>query len=281
MPLTPDDIVNYPLKQSMRGYSVSQVDELLDQVADELERLHRELDDTRRRMERAEKRADSVSETETTLKRTLVTAERAAEQSLEEAEQEAADIVSHAEGEAERVRAAATRALRDEVTELGQVRDRLERRIQDLRHFEDDYRSRLLEVVGQHRRMLQEGESAEPDQYPDPAVDGDLDQWTEADWDEVWPSDVERLADSDVWQAFAESPEGEEIFAALEEAGTDSPLGGAEWTPPERTEPRERSDREDRVGERTPFEATSLSEESGDDDGNHLFDTGGHRPRRR
>lgn len=55
--LSPDDVVNYPLKQAVRGYSVSQVDELLDRVADELERLHLELVDTRRRLQEAEARA--------------------------------------------------------------------------------------------------------------------------------------------------------------------------------------------------------------------------------
>lgn len=167
MGLTPDDIVNYPLKQAVRGYSVPQVDQLLDQVADTVEKLSTEVDDLRRRLRQSEDRLAASSETESTLKRTLVTAQRAAEQSLEEAREEAAELVRDARREAagvleeaqldaEELRVEALKAARAEEAEIRRRRQSLEGHIEALRIFEREYRARLRGHLEDQLRILEE-----------------------------------------------------------------------------------------------------------------------------
>lgn len=165
MGLSPDDIVNYPLKQAVRGYSVPQVDELLDQVADTVERLTSEVEDLRRRLRQSEDRLAAASETESTLKRTLVTAQRAAEQSLDEAREQAtglveearrasAGILEAAELDAQELREEAVKAARAEEAEIRRRRQALEGHIEALRIFEREYRARLRGHLEDQLRTL-------------------------------------------------------------------------------------------------------------------------------
>lgn len=181
--LTPDDIVNYPLKQAVRGYSVAQVDRLLDRVADEFERIGAEWRDLRARLARCEEQLAATSETEGTLKRTLVTAQRAAEQSLEEAKARAAEMLDEARSEAagvveqarlaaESLRVEAVQAARAEEAEVRRRRQELEAQVESLRVFEREYRTRLREHLDQHVRALDEleaGPGATPEAAPAPA----------------------------------------------------------------------------------------------------------------
>ncbi len=167
MGLTPDDIVNYPLKQAVRGYSVPQVDELLDQVADTVERLDGEVQQLRRKLRTSEERLAGTSETEATLKRTLVTAQRAAEQSLEEAKERSAEMLDEARREAaalleqarldsEEMRVEALQAARAEEADIRRRRQALEGHIEALRIFEREYRARLRSHLEDQLRMLDE-----------------------------------------------------------------------------------------------------------------------------
>lgn len=167
MALTPDDIVNYPLKQSVRGYSVPQVDELLDQVADAVERLTDQNEELSRRVRQAEDRLAAATETEATLKRTLVTAQRAAEQSLEdakersavlldEAHRESAALLEQARLDAEELRVESLQAARAEEADIRRRRQALEGHIEALRIFEREYRSRLRGHLEDQLRMLDE-----------------------------------------------------------------------------------------------------------------------------
>lgn len=175
MPVTPDDIVNYELKQTLRGYSVKQVDALLDEIADELERLRRELDATREQVADAQRRAAAVAETEAELKGALVTAQRAAEQTVGEARSRAEEIVAEAEREAEQMR----QGFRDEAeqteAELRLRQEEVEVRLDRLRAFEGEYRENLRRLVERHLRDLDElerGEVPESDERPGSELSG-------------------------------------------------------------------------------------------------------------
>lgn len=189
MPLTPDEIVNYQLKQAVRGYSVKQVDELLDEVADEIERLNAALAEAQLRARDAESRAEEFTETESTLKRTLVTAQRAAEETLAEAEQRAEEMLEEARLESERLladaenTAAETRRTRD--AELVDI----ERRIDDLRQRERAHREELRRAVESQLAELErldalavEAEAAAPagDERLEEDEQVEAEAWTEA-----------------------------------------------------------------------------------------------------
>lgn len=163
--LTPDDLVNYPLKLTVRGYSVAQVDDLLDRAADALDRLQRQVDELTERLGASEERLAATSETEDTLKRTLVTAQRAAEQALEEARERAASIVEEAERdaraevegareEATELREAAVRAAEEEAAAAERRRRELEERVAALRTFEEEYRGQIRAALEQLLRQL-------------------------------------------------------------------------------------------------------------------------------
>lgn len=165
MALTPDEVVKYPLKQVVRGYSVKEVDELLDRVADELERLRAETEELRGRLQAAEARLADSSETEQTLTRTLVTAQRAAEGALEEARQRADEMLEEARAEAAETTATARReaeafrrevvdAARDEEAALQGRRDALEAHLEALRRFDEAVVAELTGVLDEQRRRL-------------------------------------------------------------------------------------------------------------------------------
>ena len=190
MRLTPDDIVNYPLKQSVRGYNVAQVDALLDQIADQLHEMATELEETHRRLDRAQGRLAEAAETEATLKRTLIAAQRAAEQSVGQArtratelrgaaEREAETLLEEARLEAEELRVAALKAARAEEKEIRERRRELRQQVEALRVFERDYRARLRELLDEQLHRLDEtvatGQPSLPGTEPDgtePDADG-------------------------------------------------------------------------------------------------------------
>lgn len=173
MGLTAEEIVEYPLKQTVRGYSVKEVDELLDRAADTIEALRAERDALRERATRAEERLDEVAGTEETLKRALVTAQEAAERCVQQAEEEASAILAEAREEADRLREEATREAEEAQeaarSELAALRERLE----ELRRLEGERRHRLREYLEEHLALLdRQGQVPSPTPAPTEATDG-------------------------------------------------------------------------------------------------------------
>ena len=99
--LTPNAIVDYPLRTGVRGYRVDEVDALLDRVADRIEQLQGQLAERDAELARLRARVEEAGATEDTLSRTLLTAQRAAEQTVAEAEQEAERLRGEARGQAD------------------------------------------------------------------------------------------------------------------------------------------------------------------------------------
>lgn len=167
MSLSPEEIVDFPLKHAVRGYKVEQVDELLDKVADRIEQLERELETTRHTLSALESRLDESTETEATLKRTLVTAQRAAEETVadaqaratsivSEAEERAEELVSEAERQADELRAATMQEMRAAEENGSRRREQIELRIARLRQLADDFERSLREHLERHRAQLED-----------------------------------------------------------------------------------------------------------------------------
>lgn len=167
MALTPEEIVSYDLKQSVRGYAISQVDDLLDQLADQVEAEQFERDRLVAQLREAEGRLEESQETESMLKRTLLTAQQAAERSLQEARDEAAELIEQAREQArtleEEARLQSARVLDEaremaarEVEETRRRRAALQERVDDLVERERRHRTRLRELLeGQLRDLDQ------------------------------------------------------------------------------------------------------------------------------
>jgi DivIVA domain-containing protein len=102
--LNPDDIVGYRFKQSLRGYAIEEVDDLLDRLADQVEQMATEIADLHGQLRVAQTQVDATRETEATLQRTLVVAQQAAERNLADAAAQAEATLATATADAERLR---------------------------------------------------------------------------------------------------------------------------------------------------------------------------------
>jgi cell division initiation protein len=104
MPLTPVEIRHLELHRAwLRGYSKTDVDRLLNEVADSFEEVWRERADLADRLDELETEASKHRELETLLRSTLVSAERAAHEMKEQARRESDLIVQEAHAEGRRV----------------------------------------------------------------------------------------------------------------------------------------------------------------------------------
>ena len=97
MKLTPLDIRHKEFKRGMRGYVDGEVDEFLDEVADEFERLFKENIELTERGEALQEKIDQYRNLEETLQNTLVAAQRSAEELKANAQKEAQLMLSEAE----------------------------------------------------------------------------------------------------------------------------------------------------------------------------------------
>ena len=89
MKLTPLDIRHKEFKRGMRGYVDGEVDEFLDEIADEFERLFKENIELSERGEALQEKIDQYRNLEETLQNTLVAAQRSAEELKANAQKEA------------------------------------------------------------------------------------------------------------------------------------------------------------------------------------------------
>jgi cell division initiation protein len=97
MKLTPLDIRHKEFKRGLRGYVDGEVDEFLDEVADEFERLFKENIELGEQVDSLEERVDQYRNLEETLQKTLVSAQKSAEELKVNAEKEAQLILREAE----------------------------------------------------------------------------------------------------------------------------------------------------------------------------------------
>lgn len=136
MKLTPLDIHHKEFRNSLRGYNPEEVDDFLDEVADEFERLFKENIDLSEKYDAAQERLRSYTELEQTLQKTLVSAQASAEEIVSRARAEADRLVKDAETKAQEI---VTGALEDKQhTQAENAR---------LMAAEDDFRARFRSML--------------------------------------------------------------------------------------------------------------------------------------
>lgn len=155
MDLNPDDIVGYRFKQSLRGYAIDEVDDLLDRLADQVERMAAELAALRGQVQEAEARAAATRETEATLQRTLVVAQQAAERNLADASAQAEATLAQAQAEAERLRREADEEVSAIRAEADAAASRTLEQAQSLAQREvEAARARVEQAASRHNEVL-------------------------------------------------------------------------------------------------------------------------------
>jgi cell division initiation protein len=157
MKLTPLDIRHKEFKRGMRGYADVEVDEFLDQIADEYERLFKENIDLQERVEALEDKVAGYRRIEETLQKTLVNAQANAEEQKQNANKQAQLVLQDAELKARQL-----------VNEAYSERQGIEQSMAKLRHAEEDFRFKFGQLLDGYQRQLQESPRATE---PAPAAD--------------------------------------------------------------------------------------------------------------
>ena len=157
MKLTPLDIRHKEFKRGMRGYADVEVDEFLDQIADEYERLFKENIDLQDRVESLEEKVAGYRRIEETLQKTLVNAQASAEEQKQNANKQAQLVLQDAELKARQL-----------VNEAYSERQAIEQSMAKLRSAEEDFRFKFRQLLDGYLRQLQDTpEVAEAPPAPD------------------------------------------------------------------------------------------------------------------
>lgn len=103
MKITPMDISNKEFKKVIRGYSSEEVDEFLDNIAEDYEALYKENSSLKEKMLGLNEKIEHYAKMETTIQNTLLLAQNAAEQSKQTAQKEADIIIRSANETSQRI----------------------------------------------------------------------------------------------------------------------------------------------------------------------------------
>jgi len=134
--ITPIDVLHKQFKRGIRGYSCSEVEEFLRQVAEAMETCVKERADLRDRLEQISVEVDRCREIESTMNNALVLAQKTADELKANAHHEAELIVR----EAEQASAQQTSAAREE---LAEVKAQLRMLQEEKDKFESEFRGLL------------------------------------------------------------------------------------------------------------------------------------------
>jgi DivIVA domain-containing protein len=178
MPLTPEDVANkqFTSTRLKQGYDETEVDDFLDLVEAELTRLYRENDDLKAKLSatpRAEAApapaaaapapapAPGVSPAEQATG-ILALAQETANAHVTEARSQADRIVGEARSRADQLNRDADEKHRQSLGTLEREREQLERKINELRAFEREYRARLKSFLQDQLHVLDGGGETQP-----------------------------------------------------------------------------------------------------------------------
>ena len=145
MKLTPLDIRHREFKRGMRGYADVEVDEFLDEVADEFERLFKDNIDLGERVEVLESQVSGYKRIEETLQKTLVSAQVSADELRQNSAKEAQLILHEAELKG-----------RELVNEAYSERQSIEQSMAKLKSAEQDFRFKFRQLLEGYIKHLEE-----------------------------------------------------------------------------------------------------------------------------
>lgn len=180
MEITPRELRDVEIRESLRGYNRDEVNELLERAAATLEAANERVRQLSERLSSASTETGRTRETEDILHRTLLLAQRAADEAVAEATAKARQMVDDAEIQSRRVIAEAEadarrrgeserRRLEEEVVDLAHRRDTLLADVDALHRFESEYRERMVRVLEADLAALRTRPSTAPGSRPEPS----------------------------------------------------------------------------------------------------------------
>jgi cell division initiation protein len=151
MKLTPLDIHHKEFRNALRGYSPEEVDDFLDEVADEFERLFKENIDLSEKLEAASARVRAYADMERTLQNTMVAAQTSADDIRSRADADASRLVVDAESKSQEIVSAALEDKQRSQIELVRLKD-----------AEEEFRSRFRAMLSDYLAAVEEPASSAP-----------------------------------------------------------------------------------------------------------------------
>ena len=178
MEITPRELRDVEIRESFRGYSRDDVNELLERAASTLEAANERMQQMTERLSTAQSETGHTRETEDILHRTLLLAQRAADeavgeataksrQMLDEAEMSSRRLVADAEADARRRGESERRRLEQEIVELAGRRDTLLADVEAMTRFEGEYRERLVRALESDLSALRARQTTAPASKPE------------------------------------------------------------------------------------------------------------------
>jgi cell division initiation protein len=145
MKLTPLDIRHKEFKRGMRGYADGEVDEFLDEVADEFERVFKDNIDLGERVAALESQVSGYKRIEETLQKTLVAAQVSADELKRNSAKEAQLILHEAELKGRQL-----------VNEAYSVRQGIEQSMAKVKNAEQDFRFKFRQLLEGYLKHLED-----------------------------------------------------------------------------------------------------------------------------
>ena len=155
MKLTPLDIHHKEFSHSLRGYNEEQVDQFLDEVADEFERLFKENIDQAEKLEAANERVRSYQAMEATLNNTMVAAQQSAEAIVAKAGTESDTMLRDAELKSKEL-----------IHNALQKRQAVANELVRIKQAEEEFRARYRALLEAQMSTISEVEPARRRQHP-------------------------------------------------------------------------------------------------------------------
>ena len=143
--LTPLDIENKRFTKTIKGYSVEEVDEFLDEVTVEYEKLYKENAELKSELDTSFKNLEHYKNVEHTLQNTLVMAQTTADDIKSMAQKRADEIVQNAQSEARR-----------SVDGLNKEEFEITRKIEDLKKQFNVYKAKMEALLISQLELLQD-----------------------------------------------------------------------------------------------------------------------------
>ena len=186
MRLTPLDIRHKEFARSMRGYRDLEVDEFLDDIADEFERLFNENIDYKDRLETLEEKIEQYKNIEDTLKKTLISAQQQAEEMKQNAQKESDLILRDAELKSRTI-------VNDSYAE----RQKIQRSVSALKQKQEDLRFQLRSVIESYSNILDQDDESGIEELGEADFEA-LPETAEAVMDKKVPSSIDVAASPEI-----------------------------------------------------------------------------------
>src|SRR5439155_11400636 len=180
MEITPRELRDVEIRESFRGYSRDEVNQLLERAAATIDAANERMQQLSERLSAVQSETGHTRETEDILHRTLLLAQRAADeavgeataksrQMLDDAEMQSRRLIADAEADARRRGETERRRLEEEVIDLAGRRDALLADVEALTRFETDYRDRMARALEADLTALRSRPAASPGTRPEPS----------------------------------------------------------------------------------------------------------------